>query len=64
MKWIPIGESSDGMYTEIMDLGSTCVMRVFCWDCETDTASQLAITEIDREAGQYAIQRSIEEGKK
>lgn len=54
MKWIRIDESG-GMFTEVMDLGHVCIMRVYSWDCEKDEPRNIALAEIDRIAGQDAI---------
>jgi len=54
LEWVEI-ENNGSLYTEILDLGFVCMMRVYGWDEVNDKVASLSVVEIDRVAGQLAI---------
>lgn len=50
-KWIQIESSSNGMFTDIMNLGHSFLVRTYSWCPVKNKCTSIAIVQIDRLSG-------------
>lgn len=54
-EWVEINESSGSIFTEVMQLENTCLIRVYSWCPLEDKCITMSMTEIDPASGRVVI---------